>query len=83
MKKLYKLRFIPMIIFAIFTGVNFVELSAASLPYQDATAEMLQKQSQQMSVLENLLIISCLLLGASVIYIIVITKLSKRQYPNL
>ena len=77
MKIAYKLRFIPMIIFAISTVTIFAKFSGVSLPYQDPTADMLQKQSQHISMLENWLTISVLLFAASAVYCIVIIKLSK------
>ena len=47
LKTAYKLRFIPMIIFALSAIFNWLKLSAAFMPYQDPTAQMLQEQIHQ------------------------------------
>ena len=74
----YKLRFIPIILFAVCATVNLVKLSAVSIPYQDATAEMLQKHAQQISVAENWLIVSEVLFVISIVYFVVVTVLYRR-----
>ena len=67
-----------MAVFAVFALICFGKLSAISIPYQDATAEMLQKQAQQIADAENLLIIIGLLFIVSIVYCVVITKQYKR-----
>ena len=78
MKIAYKLRFVPIMISAVFAFICFGHLSSASLPYQDPTADMLQEQSLQISIAENWFIISILLLVISVVYYLIVSKLYKR-----
>ena len=78
MKIAYKLRFVPIMISAVFAFICFGNLSSASLPYQDPTADMLQEQSLQISIAENWFIISILLLVISVVYYLIVSKLYKR-----
>ena len=79
LKIAYKIRFVPIIISVILAVVSFGKLSAASLPYQDPTAEMLQKQSQQIATAENWLIVSGVIFAASVVYSVIIARLYKRR----
>ena len=78
MKIAYKLRFIPALVSVVIVLVSYLKLSLVSLPYQDPTAEMLQKQSEQISSAETGLLIGGILFVASVVFCIVIGKMHKR-----
>ena len=66
MKKLYKLRFIPLIISSLFVFVNFILLAGVLLPYQNPTIEMLEKQIADIHFHQNLNIIGFCLIVLSI-----------------
>ena len=77
MKTAYRLRFIPLVISAVIVIASFLNLSTASLPYQDPTAEMLQKQSEQISTFETWLMIGGVLLVVSIVFYLAVRKMYK------
>ena len=78
LKAAYRFRFVPIMLSAIFAFIGFAKWSAVSLPYQDPTADMLQEQSRQISIAENWLVVSGLVLISGVAYCLIISKLRKR-----
>lgn len=70
MKLIYRLRLIPLFLSIIFTFISFVNLSGVSLPYQDPTAEMLDKQTIQINTAETLVQIGFYAIAVSIIFFI-------------
>ena len=79
MRTIYTFRFVPALISAAIAVFSFLRLSAASMPYQDPTVEMLEKQSQQIALAKNWLVFGGVLIVASIVFCIAVRRLHKHS----
>ena len=79
MKMFYRLRFVPLILSFIFALQCFINLSGESLPYQDASPEMLEKQMIRINYWENMMIISLCAIIFSIALLIVAGVIKRRK----
>lgn len=77
MKTICRFRLVPLLLSIIFTAICFVNLAGKSLPYQDPTPELLDKQIADIHLLEMLIVIG---FCATIIFIVLFIYL--RRYKN-
>jgi intracellular septation protein A len=68
MKKFYQYRFIPLLVSVIFVAFCFGNYASVSMPYQEPTQEMLEKQLADIHLWERLTVIgSCVAILSAVL----------------
>ena len=79
MKKAYKLRFLPILAGVLFALFALAQYAGVSLPYQDATSEMLAARAAAVSFWRSMISAGMVIIVLGVIYCIVVGHFHKKR----
>ncbi len=79
MKVLYILRFILLPLSVVFTLFCFINLSSTSLPYQDASQALLEKQKLQIDFWNTWFMISCCMTVLSAAFLFIMSVIKRKS----